>query len=285
MNGIDIKRYSFNATTRGIEAKTLDFLWTKAKQTTIAHRVEFYQLIWVEQGVLSLSVDFETLGIEASQAFLISPGQVCQFFLDSYPRAYAILFVPEFLGEASSDMQLLRQVSGISTLTHRIISLDGLPIGSLINQLICELSRPNDPYQDVVSRSCLRILLAEIARRVVDTMPSASSRLAERFFDLVEEHYHRLYHVQEYLPLLATQEKPLAQVVRQTVGLSPKAYIDHRRTLEAKRLLAYSAVSIKEIGFALGFDEPTNFNKFFRKHCGQSPNEFRKSLRPDSAET
>lgn len=284
MNGIDIKRYSYNAPTRGIEAKTLDYLWDKAEQTTIAHRAEFYQLIWVEQGVLRVSVDFENLHIGSSQALLITPGQVCQFSLDSYPRAYGILFVPEFLGEASSDMQLLRQVSGISTLSHCIISLEGLPIGGLIQQLIHELSRPNDPYQEIVSRSCLRIVLAEIARRVVDTTPRASSHLAERFFDLVEEHYKRLYHVQEYLPLLATQEKPLSQVVRQAVGMSPKAYIDLRRTLEAKRLLAYSPVSVKEIGFALGFDEPTNFNKFFRKHSGQSPNEFRQSLAPNIAE-
>lgn len=175
-------------------------------------------------------------------------------------------------------------MSGIATLSHRIISLEGLPIGGLIKQLICELSRPSDPYQDVVSRSCLRILLAEIARRVIDTSPNKTSRLAERFFDLVEEHYQSLYHVQDYLPLLSTQEKPLSQVVRATVGLSPKVYIDHRRILEAKRLLAYSPVSVKEIGFVLGFDEPTNFNKFFRKHCGQSPNEFRRSLCIDCSE-
>lgn len=56
MSAVDIKRYAFNASTRSIEAKTLDYLWEKAKQTTIAHRAEFYQLIWIEQGVLHLSI-------------------------------------------------------------------------------------------------------------------------------------------------------------------------------------------------------------------------------------
>ncbi len=86
MSAVDIKRYAFNASTRSIEAKTLDYLWEKAKQTTIAHRAEFYQLIWIEQGVLHLSIDFENLQLKTSQALLISPGQVCQFSLDSYPR-------------------------------------------------------------------------------------------------------------------------------------------------------------------------------------------------------
>ena len=45
--------------------------------------------------------------------------------------------------------------------------------------------------------------------------------------------------------------------------------------LEAKRLLAYSNMTIKEVAFALGFEEATNFNKFFRKHAKITPNCFR----------
>jgi AraC-like DNA-binding protein len=45
--------------------------------------------------------------------------------------------------------------------------------------------------------------------------------------------------------------------------------------LEAKRLLAHTTSSIKEIGFELGFDEPTNFIKYFRKHVASTPIDFR----------
>lgn len=277
MNGIDIRRYRFNSADRNIEAKSLDFLWDKADQTAVAHRAEFYHLVWVEQEVLELSVDFEPLRLQGGEAMLITPGQVCLFALGRRPRAYSVLFTPEFLGEASSDRQLLWEVSGATPLRSRIISLEGLPIGGLMHQLIGELARPDDVYQRIIARSCLRILLAEIARRV-PRQRGESSRLAERFFDEVERSCHRLINVQDYLRLLSAQEKPLAQAVRQAIGLSPKAYIDQRRMLEARRLLAYSSVSSKEVGYALGFDEPTNFNKFFRKHGGLSPMEFRQSL-------
>ena len=70
-------------------------------------------------------------------------------------------------------------------------------------------------------------------------------------------------------------EKQLASAVRQAVGMTPKAYLDQRRLLEAKRLLSFSELSIKEVAFKLGFDEPTNFNKFFRKHADLSPGDFR----------
>lgn len=54
--------------------------------------------------------------------------------------------------------------------------------------------------------------------------------------------------------------------------------IDDRVMLEAKRLLAHTQDTIKEIGYTLGYDEPTNFIKYFKKHNGQTPVEFREQF-------
>ncbi len=275
MNNAMIKRYLFNTpSTIGVEAKSLDFLWEKAPMTEGIHRADFYHLIWVEKGNLFLMVDFEELCLQSNDAFLISPGQICRFNLLSHPQAFSVLFVPEFLGEASTDAQLLHRILRISPLGHKVISLQGLPMSSLMQQLIRELENDTDEYQLVVARSCLRILLAEVARRL-PKMPGNSNETAKRFFEEVEKHHHQWHNVSDYLPLLSVQEKPLSESVRLAVGMTPKIYLDQRRMLEAKRFLAYSNLSIKEIAFSLGFDEPTNFNKFFRKHSGISPNEFR----------
>ncbi len=275
MNGVTIKRYSFNVpSTIGIEAKSLDFLWEKAPLTEGIHRTDFYHLIWVERGELFLTVDFEELYLQNNDAFLISPGQICLFNLLSHPQAFSVLFVPEFLGEASTDAQLLHRILSTSPLGHKVISLRGLPINNLMQQLIHELESDADEYQLVVARSCLRILLAEVARRLPKAFGN-SNELARLFFEEVEKHHRQWHNVSDYLPLLSTQEKHLSESVRLAIGMTPKIYLDQRRMLEAKRFLAYSSLSIKEIAFSLGFDEPTNFNKFFRKHMSMSPNEFR----------
>ena len=62
------------------------------------------------------------------------------------------------------------------------------------------------------------------------------------------------------------------------MATSAKELIDERVVLEAKRMLVHTSNSIKEIGFDLGFDEPTNFIKYFRKHEEKTPIEFRKSF-------
>ena len=271
-----IKKYSFNSfSSPGVEVKSLDFLWEKASLTGEIHRTEFYHLIWIEEGELSLMVDFEELCLRSNDTFLIAPGQVCRFHLQSHPKAFSILFLPEFLGEATTDAPLLHHILAIGPLERKVISLEHLPINHLVRQLMHELEcNAKDEYQLVVVRSCLRILLAEVVRRLPKET-SSSNELAKRFFSEVEKHYHQWYNVNDYLPLLATQEKVLSQSVRLAIGITPKAYIDHRRILEAKRLLAYSSLSVKEIAFSLGVEEATNFNKFFRKHAGMSPNEFR----------
>ncbi len=270
MNDEAIKRYAFNAPLAGIEAKSLDFLWQKPEKTTKIHRADFYHFIWVESGTLLLNVDFETLSLNAGEAFLISAGQICSFSLDSHPQGYSVLFVPEFLGEAATDISLLRA----NLLKNEAVPLHGLLIAGLLHQLMSELSSPPDEYQAVITRSCLRILLAEVARRIPHSV-TTQNKICQRFINEVEQNFRTLHSVNHYLSLLAIHEKPLAQAVKQATGLSPKAYIDRRRILEAKRMLAYSSLSVKEIGFSLGFDEPTNFNKFFRKHADCSPNEFK----------
>lgn len=60
-----------------------------------------------------------------------------------------------------------------------------------------------------------------------------------------------------------------------TAGLSPGAYRIRRRMEQAQDLLASSPLSVAEVSGRLGFDEPANFSKHFRSHCGCSPSEFR----------
>lgn len=270
-----IQRYAFNSpSTLGIEVKPLSFLWAKRQQSTQTHRATFYQLLWVQDGALRLVLDFSEECLLPGQALLISPGQVVRYHLEEIPEGFSALFVPEFVGEVPSDRGLLQQLLSASLRRERIVSLAGLPISGLFAQLAHELSETESPYQLIIARSCLRILLAELARRLPQD-EGHGSELAARFFAEVEQEHHRLTQVQDYLRRLATPEKALTEAVRQATGLTPKAYLDQRRLLEAKRYLTYSDLSVKEIAFSLGFDEPTNFNKFFRKHAGITPLDFR----------
>jgi AraC family transcriptional activator of pobA len=47
---------------------------------------------------------------------------------------------------------------------------------------------------------------------------------------------------------------------------------------EAQRSLAYTRMSVAEVGYTLGFEDPAYFSRAFRRHYGQSPSEYRQGL-------
>jgi len=95
------------------------------------------------------------------------------------------------------------------------------------------------------------------------------------FKHVVDNNFREQKQVGNYARQLRVAEKRLNQATSKILGKSPKELINDRVILEAKRLLAHTNESVKEIGFALGFDEPTNFIKYFRKHSKSTPVDFR----------
>ena len=97
------------------------------------------------------------------------------------------------------------------------------------------------------------------------------------FRDLLEQYFTQSKNVSYYAERLHISEKRLGQATRNILGKTPKVLIDERVLLEAKRRLVHEHQSIKELGYSLGFEEPTNFVKFFKKHTLLTPLEFRES--------
>lgn len=99
--------------------------------------------------------------------------------------------------------------------------------------------------------------------------------LLNGFLLLVEENFRAEHEVSFYSRQLKTTSKALTMRMSRALGRSARAVIQDRCLLEAKRLLAYSNLAIAEIGYALGFEDPNYFSRFFRKATGAAPGEFR----------
>jgi AraC-like DNA-binding protein len=97
----------------------------------------------------------------------------------------------------------------------------------------------------------------------------------KRFRQRLEADYAFHHQVQYYAHTLGLSEKSLTRASLAGSGRPAKAYIAQRLSLEAKRLLAHTALPVQVIADQLGFDEPTNFVKFFRKEAGMTPLTFR----------
>jgi len=88
----------------------------------------------------------------------------------------------------------------------------------------------------------------------------------------------QVHHVSRYAHAMGCSEKTLTRICGAMVGVGAKSFSASRLALEAKRLLVHTEMPISAIAQRLGFDEATNFTKFFRSIEGCTPGDFRRRL-------
>lgn len=82
----------------------------------------------------------------------------------------------------------------------------------------------------------------------------------------------------DYAAHLKISHKHLNTICKYATGKTSKQYIDSNIIIEIKRWLSSSSHSVKELTYKFGFDEPTNFLKYFKKHTGKTPIQFKSEL-------
>lgn len=273
-----VKTFGFNPLPIEIEIKDLSFVKQLPRLMGNPHKVTFHQIICLDSGSATFCVDFRDITIHAGQLFVITAGQVCQFDTKSDYSGRLILFTESFFNTSEIDSNFLYTSETFNPISlNRIVNIDSDAISQQTIFLEKELQKSTDHFQSQIAHSALKIILLEIERQLSSEYPLTAQSLGRQFYNAVEKHFRESRKTEYYAELLNVSEKVLSKEVKALIGKTPKAYIDYRTILEAKRLLSYSALSAKEVAFELGFDEPTNFHKYFSKHVGQTPLEFRES--------
>ncbi|MGI4862854.1 MAG: helix-turn-helix domain-containing protein, partial [Janthinobacterium lividum] len=103
--------------------------------------------------------------------------------------------------------------------------------------------------------------------------------LLARFTNLLDTHYASLHQVSDYAARLRLRPGVLNEQLRQQSGKTAGTLLHERLVLEARRLLFHTGLSVAEIAFALGFEDPSYFSRFFRRLTGQAPAAYRVTAR------
>ncbi|MES2258765.1 MAG: helix-turn-helix domain-containing protein [Pseudomonadota bacterium] len=104
-------------------------------------------------------------------------------------------------------------------------------------------------------------------------------RLADRFRELIDQHYRQNLPLQSYASMMAVSLVQLRAACSAATGQSPTKMIHARIIAEAKRNLIFGDMSMEQIAFWLGFSDAAYFTRFFRKEVGQTPSQFRITAR------
>lgn len=281
----DIKKYDFKkGLSQEFEIVDLTELYSQSKDIlTDLHRAGFYHIIWFQKGNPTHLVDFNPIKIKPDTLLFINKDTVHQFDSKSKFTGKAILFTDNFFCKTEEDIKVLRN----NILFNDLFSVSHIQIGkhtdlfdSIFNQMIDELQHSKDNVQDDILKNLLHNLLLNAERikrkqNFIEIKKDANLDYVLIFKDLLEVSFRSQKQVNYYTQKMVVTEKRLNQATTKTLGKTPKQIIDDRILLESKRILAHTKENIKEIAYHLGFEEPTNFIKYFKKHCRITPTEFR----------
>ncbi len=246
------------------------------------HRLGFFAILIITGGEVNHMVDFRKHTLRSQDVMVISQGQIHAFDESKDYKGYLVLFTEEFMQKfiAQSTIARIHHLYNYFLHQEKIHNPDHSLF--LLDIFKRELAFDASPSLSNILGAVLGIYLLKLCDENNRSKPlvidNKHLEAFNAFKGLVEKNYSATREAKVYAHELSISYKHLNEVCKEVVKSTAKAFIDRYVVLEAKRMLVTTQLSVKEIAFALGFDEPTNFLKYFKKHTSRTPLEFRKIL-------
>lgn len=267
------------------------YLVQHGSKAAMPHTHSYYQIIWFKEGSGTHYVDFKEYAVLPNSIFFIAKNQVHYFDNNSSYSGVLIHFNESFIVQTNTDIELFLKHNLFSNPYQQPNCCIGTGIESLLEEYLQlirhEIENQGRFGQEELLRSYLKAFLIQIQRRKNELDGSDKHHTNQvdekrlqfmRFVNLLDENYKNGLSVSEYAAHLNVSTRTLSDLTSQMVNKSPSQMIQERIILEAQRLLLHSELNISQIGYRLGFDDPSYFVKYFKKHTRVSPSEFRKMI-------
>lgn len=241
----------------------------------------FIKILFVKKGG-RVVIDFETHELESDSLFFINPGQYSSF--DNLCEGSMLFYNRDFYCVELHD----KEVSCDGILFHNVYEIPIIAMEdsvSLIMQNIFLEMKAELDEGDTAMEEMLRVLLKKVIikstrmwkqhKHVVTEEAHQELEFSRNFSQLIEWHYTKFHTVSDYADLLKITPKLLNKRIAKHSSITPNDIIKNRIILEAKRLLVHTQLSVKEIGYKLGYDDPSYFIRLFTRQAETSPQQFR----------
>jgi AraC-like DNA-binding protein/uncharacterized Zn-finger protein len=240
----------------------------------------FIKILYLEAGA-GVMVDFQEYTLEQDALFFIKDGQWYKFSgkgtLLYYNRDFYCVQIHD--KEVACDGLLYNNVYDIP-----VVFLDTVTsaqtrhlLQEIKNEAISEESNMEEMIRIFLKQLIIRSTrMWKKAHDLADSSVAQEVEFIRKFSQLVEAHYTTHHNVADYADMLNITPKALSKRISRHSPKSPNDIIKERIILEAKRLLIHTTLSVKEIGYKLGYEDPAYFVRLFTNQVDASPLLFRK---------
>lgn len=240
------------------------------------HRDDHYMFILQFAGVSSWTIDFKEWQLQEHGLCFIAPGQVHHYIDNEQADGWLIYIDSQLI---PSEYTLLLDSSMHH---HQVVPIaSDHPVFVLTETLHACIDVYNNAFHQSILHSYASALTGMFSAsfkcpKQRNLLPRSHKRqIVIDFKKLIKQQFKREKQVKYYAEQLSITPLYLNEVTKEVTGFVASYWIHKETLLEAQRLLSYTDLDVKEIAFALGYEDHAYFSRFFKKNTGNSPGVFR----------
>jgi AraC family transcriptional activator of pobA len=247
-------------------------------------RKDFYFIALVSNAGKT-KITYDNTNVTKLNSFLVfqSPGLLYSFFRDNTANGYLIYFKKGCLSFFKPDFE--KEFPFFNILHTNFFKLNEARFQEFaphFEEVFSAYESATDKQHKIATIKFLALLyqLKEFTnafKQWEEGFTTPQQIVLQKFIQLVNNFYIEKRTIEEYASLLNITPNHLSQSVKTASGKNALTFLNDRLLTEAKSLIQFTKFDIAEIAYQLNFSDPANFGKFFKKHMGQTPLEYRKS--------
>lgn len=248
-------------------------------------RTDVFCIFLVSKGHVCVEFDFSRYDLTENQLLIVGSGSFfeCLESSDELVGSF-ITFTNDIWLEVTSSFEpaflgYIRKYPKSPVLQKEQIAEHNIILDAIINIY----NERENTFRLKKFKNFLENLLCDIYEKTKDnffntdiTATMRHEELFKKFIFYVFKNSATTREVKFYADKLCISTRYLSSVVQKITGKTPKEIIDIHCTQEIKTLLRTTSESVQEIAFRLRFPDQSFLARYFKKHTGMSPIEYRK---------
>lgn len=240
-------------------------------------RLSSYFIVFIDSGSITYKLDLQDVTVSDGDVLFGMPNQIFSPPAKTENLTYfKILFDENTLALLPQRFSFLVNPLNSQTITFDLAARERVrAVFEILNQLL--LTEKQSADSEIIL-AYLNLLLSELnsayfKNEPVELVNTNLSKFVE-FKLIVETHLTEQPSIHTIAEKLALSTNSLYRLVKEHSGTSPKDFFTNRLIMEAQRKLRYSNLSVKELAYELGFNDPDYFSRLFKKSTGKSVSDF-----------
>ena len=249
-----------------------------------SHQHTYYEVIFIENGKGIHTIDFKNYEFSGPCIFLLHPKNVHKIYKEVPTSGGVIKFNDSFFVNEDVNSKFLLKYRIFDDIdVQPVINLtpeDGIEILEFI-ELIRNHANSEKCFSANIVMNLLKSLLLKIYQIkknncLIGDISDHRFLRFKQFQELLETNLTQHHDPNFYAQKLNISTKTLSNICKLINHKTGQQLIKERILLEAKRMLIYTDLSVKEVVYELGFNDHAYFTRFFTSNVQLNPSDFKK---------